>query len=218
MKKLFTILALVSIVQVPLSSQAFVLQIDSLRIFPYNPDQNDSIKFLIYGSCNYDVALESPITVLNDQNGDTSIINACYMVGHNPGIYYFRDTAYLSTGLAGPHNVQWTIQYNQTWWNVCDGNLSVGSMNYNVTPVAVYAHTAPGAAATWDASTSTLEFSGFVGKLTIDIYDVNGKAMRMQRVSADDEKVLIAGLNPGIYLIWITDENGVSVRQKIFVK
>jgi hypothetical protein len=215
MKKIFTFFALIFLT-ISGSAQQVSITIDTIYYLPANPSVGDSIILYLSGSANCHFIQQGPDFIAD--TGHFHSINVCYVGdintqpttwAHSYGLY----TAHMN----GTDTLDWMFNFNKHDTLFCDTVLAMGTFFIHVSPVAIISQDAPSVSVNWNASASTLTFDKLNKTGEFCLTDMSGRVIRRETLNNQRAEIIMPEVQNGIYLVSITDKEGVLYRDKIFI-
>jgi hypothetical protein len=215
MKKIFTFLA-VAFLTISGSAQVVSINIDTIWYTPSNPVVGDSIFLHLSGTANCAVTQEGP-TFISD-TGRLHTVSICYMGEHNtpPSTFNFSYNVYTAQS-PGQDTLEWMFFYNKYDTLLCDTVLNFGMFIIQIDPVAVFSQQSSSLAVSWNAYTSSLTYDKLYTKADFQLMDMSGRIIQRQQLYATNAEIKIPNVQEGIYMVYISDEEGILYRHKIFI-
>lgn len=214
MKKIVTLLAIAFLT---ISAQAQVsIGIDTVWYAPSNPVVGDSIYLTVSGTANCNVTQQGPAFV--SDTGHLHTITICY-IGDPllpPSNFSFTYNVYTAN-MQGLDTLEWIFFYNKYDTAFCDTVLDRGVFFIQVNPVAVLSHQNVSPAVSWNAYTSVLTYDKLRSKADFQLMDMRGRIIQRRQLNSVSGEINISDVQEGMYLVYITDTEGVLYRQKIFI-
>lgn len=215
MKKIFTFLAIVFLA-ISSSAQLVSISIDTIWYTPSNPVVGDNIFLHLSGSSNRAVTQEGP-TFISD-TGRLHTVSVCYMGEHNtpPSTFNFSYNVYTAQS-PGQDTLEWMFFYNKYDTLFCDTVLNFGMFIIQIDPVAVLSQQSSSLAVSWNAYTSSLTYDKLHTKADFQLMDMSGRIIQRQQLYASSAVIEIPEVQEGIYMVFISGDEGMLYRQKIFI-
>ncbi|MDQ3111961.1 MAG: T9SS type A sorting domain-containing protein [Bacteroidota bacterium] len=215
MKKIFTLLAFV-IFTMSSSAQVVSITIDTIYYSPSSPSAGDSIYLHLSGSANCQFAQQGP-TFISD-TGRHHTLSVCLFGEQNtpPSTFSLTYAVYRANS-AGQDTLEWMFFYNRYDTLFCDTVLDMGVFFVNVGPAAVLSQQSHSLSVSWNPYASSLTLDRLETEAEFRLMDMSGRVIRYQQLNATSAEIRIADLREGIYLVYISDNEGMLYRKKIFI-
>jgi hypothetical protein len=215
MKKIFTFFAFIFLM-ISGNAQQVSITIDTIYFLPANPSVGDNITLVLSGTANCNIAQQGPAFIAD--TGHFHSINVCYMgnINTQPSSWAHSYTLYTAQ-MPGTDTLDWMFDYNKHDTTFCDTVLAMGTFFIQVSPAAVISPEASSLAVNWNSYANTLTFDKLKKAGEFCLTDMSGRILRRETISDERAEIKIPEVQNGIYLVSITDSQGILYRNKIFI-
>ena len=215
MKKIFTFLAFVFLA-ITGSAQQISISIDTIWYTPSNPVVGDNIFLHLSGTSNRTVTQQGPAFI--SDTGRLHTVSICYMGQHNTGPSTFNFSYNVYTAQSpGQDTLEWKFFYNKYDTLFCDTVLNFGMFIIQIDPVAVLAQQSSSLSVSWNAFTSSLTYDKLYTRADFKLMDMSGRIIQRQQLYTTSAEIKFPEMQEGIYMVFISDDEGILYRQKIFI-
>lgn len=216
MKKIITILA-GALFSLTVSAQQVSITIDSVWYTPSAPVAGNDIFLNVRGSANCTVQQQGSTFISDTRRMHT--LSVCLMGDPQmPPMNNFNLTYNVyHANTAGQDTLVYMFFYNKHDTMFCDTVLTDGEFIIPVGPSAIFSNQSPSFDVSWNQYTSSLTVSKLQTKAEFSLMDMSGRMIHRQQLSGETEEIKIAGVREGVYLVRISDNEGILYRKKIFI-
>lgn len=216
MKKIFTLFSICFAVFAQ-AQVATVVSIDSVWVTPANPAPGDSVFLHIEGVSNKPISAQS--TPFIADTGRVHTFSLCYLAGDSIMADIISDSfGVYRANLVGTDTLEWYLFYNKNTQNFCDTSLAADTMLIHVNTTGVYSFVQPDIKLSWDLYTSSLRVEGLRARTSMQLLDVNARLLKVYTLERGTSELSFSGMVPGMYIVYLFDNEGMSYRQKVFFR
>jgi hypothetical protein len=123
-----------------------------------------------------------------------------------------------TSNMSGQDTLEWIFFYNKYDTLFCDTVLLRGVFYIQVSPVSVPMHHLASPVVSWNAYTSMLTYDKLQStQADFQLMDMRGRIIQRRQLNATNGEINIGDVQEGIYLVYISDDEGMLYRQKIFI-